>query len=739
MRRFASTGGIVLALVTAPVTTLAGAQASGLGWSISPAENPTATGGQLTAVACPTANDCTAVGVYSDRTGNQVTLAEQWNGTAWAIQTTPRPANQVGGLEAVACPAPSACTAVGYAYDSAGVRITLAERWNGTAWAIQPTPNPAGAEASSFAGVACASISACTAVGSYTTSAGTPVTLAEDWDGTSWAIQATPNPAGATSSSLAAVACTSADVCSAVGSEVSGTNPAGANLAEQSASAVWTIAVTPTASTAGPLAGVSCTDRTDCVAVGRRARNSETEIWNGIRWRMEPNHLTRVSLDSVTCLSLSFCMAAGSTAALWGGSTWAPQAIALPPGSEGEFTGVSCSSTSACTLVGSDFLGALFQPVIERWNGTSWSTQRAPAPPAAVYISTLLDVSCASSTRCIAVGFAWTSGNDEFVPIAERWNGQSWSMQSVPNPGAGSAGFARLNAVSCVSNGVCMAVGTLNGASFAERWNGKSWSIESIPNATEISFESVSCASPTMCTAAGTAYVNFADVPAVGQWNGTSWSTQTLPVPAGSAQAQLLNVSCSGPAACVAVGYATTTASGVCPCPSETTLAEQWNGISWAPLTTPNPPGASTSQLNAVACTSVDCTAVGFTESASAVSLAEQWNGTSWAIQPTPTPSVPAGAVSEGVVLDGVSCTAPDACAAVGSYGWGYTVSGSSTLADRWDGTAWVIQPTPNPIGTQYGVGLNAVSCATSDSCMAAGSQRNTSDYEVTVAEQYSA
>ena len=146
MRRFATTSGIAFALMAAPMTMVVGAQASASGWSISPAVNPTASGGQLTAVACPSATDCTAVGQYSDRTGNQVTLAEQWNGTAWSIETTPLPANQVGGLEAVACSAPSACTAAGYAYDAAGIRITLVERWNGTDWAIQPTPNPAAAE-----------------------------------------------------------------------------------------------------------------------------------------------------------------------------------------------------------------------------------------------------------------------------------------------------------------------------------------------------------------------------------------------------------------------------------------------------------------------------------------------------------------------------------------------------------------------------------------------------------------
>ncbi|MFI5286459.1 MAG: hypothetical protein ACHQ4F_09075 [Candidatus Dormibacteria bacterium] len=349
MRRFAMAGGIAFALVAAPMTMVAGAQASASGWSISPAVNPTASGGQLTAVACPSANDCTAVGQYSDRTGNQVTLAEQWNGTAWSIETTPLPANQVGGLEAVACSASSACTAAGYAYDAAGIRITLIEHWNGTAWAIQPTPNPAGAESSAFAGVACASTSACTAVGSSTTSAGIPETLAEQWNGTSWAIETTPNPPGATSSVLAAVACTSATTCSAVGSDVTSTAWAGTNLAEQNQGGTWTIAPTPTALYAGPLYGVSCTDQTHCVAVGRRNRSPETETWNGIAWRMEPNHLTRASLASVSCLSLSFCMAAGSTAATWNGGSWSEQAGVPPLGADGRYVGVSCGSTTVHT------------------------------------------------------------------------------------------------------------------------------------------------------------------------------------------------------------------------------------------------------------------------------------------------------------------------------------------------------------------------------------------------------
>ncbi|MBV9535848.1 MAG: hypothetical protein JO321_10605 [Solirubrobacterales bacterium] len=101
--------------------------------------------------------------------------------------------------------------------NSAGTDVTLVERWNGTKWAIQKTPKPAGAFARALIGVSCTSARACTAVGDYGNSAGTDVTLVERWNGTKWAIQKTPNPVGAIESSLEGVSCTSARACTAVG------------------------------------------------------------------------------------------------------------------------------------------------------------------------------------------------------------------------------------------------------------------------------------------------------------------------------------------------------------------------------------------------------------------------------------------------------------------------------------------------------------------------------------------
>lgn len=724
MRRVMSVCGIAVGLALAPMAMLIGASASGPGWAITPTENPTATGGLLAAVSCPSATNCTAVGQFTDASGAQIALAEGWNGSSWSIESTPPIANTAGGLQAISCSASDACTAVGYAFDSSGVRITLAERWNGSSWTIQATPNPAGAQASSFAGVSCSSVADCTAVGSSTTSAGTQVTLAAAWNGTTWTVEPTPVPSGATASSLAAVACPSPGVCSAVGSFTPINSGAGRNLAEQRSGASWTLATIPTVTSAGPLGGVSCTDQYHCVAVGSRNRHPETETWNGIRWRMEPNLLPQGSLASVSCTALNACMAAGKIVARWDGSSWTAQ-----PTPAVTFSDVSCSSGSACTLAGSEFLGARWQPVAERWNGSSWASENVPGADASVTTSVLSSVSCVSSTRCFAVGFTSDTNSDESIPLAEQWNGSVWSIQSIPSPGSGSDG---LYGVSCVSARMCMAVGRTATGSFAERWNGTAWKLKRIATP-DLKLSGVSCVSGTACTAVGSAVVNSAQVPAIATWNGSSWSIQPLPMPNGDVVAGLAGVSCEGVSACVAVGDAQL--AGSIGSQTVATLAEQWNGTSWSVMTTPNPSGAYDSELKGVACTATACSAVGTWDGET--SLAEQWNGTSWMIEPTPTPPAPSGTTFEYVVLDGVTCAADDSCIALGGYVYGNTTTGvRSLLIDRWDGSAWTIDPSPSPIGAN-GSALTSASCTTTGRCIAVGTANDTSNYAVTLAEQY--
>jgi hypothetical protein len=83
----------------------------------------------------------------------------------------------------------------------------------------------------------------------------------------------------------------------------------------------------------------------------------------------------------------------------------------------GFFEGVSCPSAEACTAVGESITNAGIQePLAERWNGKDWSVQSTPNPGGGQN-SGLAAVSCASARSCTAVG---RSANGDFaVPFAE--------------------------------------------------------------------------------------------------------------------------------------------------------------------------------------------------------------------------------------------------------------------------------------------------------------------------------
>ena len=98
---------------------------------------------------------------------------------------------------------------------------TLIERWDGTSWAIVTSPNTSTAQNNVLFGVTCESASECWAVGSYY-NGGTGQTLIERWDGTSWAIVISPNTSTTQNNSLNSVTCVASNDCWAVGSYLVG-------------------------------------------------------------------------------------------------------------------------------------------------------------------------------------------------------------------------------------------------------------------------------------------------------------------------------------------------------------------------------------------------------------------------------------------------------------------------------------------------------------------------------------
>jgi hypothetical protein len=65
-------------------------------------------------------------------------------------------------------------------------------------------------------------------------------------------------------------------------------------------------------------------------------------------------------------------------------------------------------------------------------------------------------VACTSANACTAVG-AYNTSTNVPLPLAERWNGSSWTVQPTPTPPNATASV--LQAVSCTSATACTAVG----------------------------------------------------------------------------------------------------------------------------------------------------------------------------------------------------------------------------------------------------------------------------------------
>lgn len=107
----------------------------------------------------------------------------------WTIAKSANVTVSGGSIESVSCTAPTACTAVGTDLNTAGIHVTLAERWDSTSWQRQATPNPAGDTTSSvtptLVGVSCPTASFCVAVGNYQ-SGFVQAGIVETWNGQQW-------------------------------------------------------------------------------------------------------------------------------------------------------------------------------------------------------------------------------------------------------------------------------------------------------------------------------------------------------------------------------------------------------------------------------------------------------------------------------------------------------------------------------------------------------------------------
>jgi hypothetical protein len=424
---------------------------NGSRWSAAPAP-----GSGLNGVSCAAPARCEAVGAGG--------VAASWNGTGWSGQrTVPFLANP--WLAAVSCSSATACTAGGQYTDATGGVIALAERWNGGGWSLQAARDEWDAGGLHSATVSCATASACAASAQW--DGADPAYTSEIWSGTRWSLVRPPNPPGAFEAFLEGVSCETATSCTGVG--VAYPTGTAASLLDTWNGAGWTRR--PTTAVAGELAGVSCASVSFCAGVGQADWTGSTQpamaaTWNGTSLSRVPLPLPAGSISSrlstVSCASTAACVAVGWSdntlfSERWNGSRWllgpAPQ-LATAGGTV--LSSVSCTSATFCVAVGSH-LDPLEQPIalVERWNGTAWSTMLSPATPDPT--SEFTGVSCAGPSACVAVG-AEQDGAGHQLALAESWDGSAWSLDAVPVPAGATGG--ELDSVSCLTGGVCTAFGT---------------------------------------------------------------------------------------------------------------------------------------------------------------------------------------------------------------------------------------------------------------------------------------
>jgi hypothetical protein len=337
-----------------------------------------------------------------------------------------------------------------------------------TGWTIQPTPIPAKGQSGQLAAVSCTSATSCTAVGTYI-KLGSGYPLAEYWDGSTWTVQAMPRPSGANYVYPTALSCGSASSCTAVGYYRFGTNGE-ALLAEH-----------------------------------------------------------------------------------WNGSKWSVQTVPSPSGTSIILNAVSCPSADSCTAVGDygNFTASIGNTFAEYWDGSTWTVQATHALPADETQAYLNGVSCTAPGTCVAVGWFLRHGKD--ATLAERSRGGVWRILSALGP---SAPEGQLNAVSCAAAKSCAAVGvttTPNGPTgpMAEQWSDSTWTVQAPPGVSTTTLSAVWCSSALRCMAVGHDSDNGKLVAVADQYDNGTWRREATARPASKV---LAGIWCGPSSSCTAVG-----------------------------------------------------------------------------------------------------------------------------------------------------------------------------------------
>jgi hypothetical protein len=371
-------GASILAPRAAPRATAASAPA----FTVVPAPDPDpqvagTTDVGFTAVSAASATDALAVGPNPTEAAVQGPFADHWDGTAWTGMQLPAPPGSTASLLGVADVAPGDGWAVGFSTStSTDQDQTLIEHWNGTSWSIVPSPDPAGGSTGSDELWAIAAVSPTDiwAAGDDLVQGGSIRPLFARYNGTSWTAVPPPPDSGGVMLGLTAIAATN----------------------------VW--------------------------AVGTISSQTFTSAhWNGTSW-----------------------------------STVSTPSVSAGPDPIEELTAVTAVSKS--NLWASGWVGNIdnenkLEPIILHSTGSAWSAVTAPNKGSEG--SRLNGITSDGADHVFAVGTTQDS-NGSLLTLIEQFNGSSW--KAIPSPDPGKQGSLTDNALTAAGSaaGDIWAVGAFN-------------------------------------------------------------------------------------------------------------------------------------------------------------------------------------------------------------------------------------------------------------------------------------
>jgi hypothetical protein len=287
---------------------------------------------------------------------------------------------------------------------------------------------------------------------------------------------------------------------------------------------------------------------------------------------------------------------------------------------------VRLSASDAWAVGGwSDHLLNHYHALIAHFDGRSWTSVAPPDTPDPS--ASLFGVVASSDRDVWAVG---TQGNNDLhhptcKPLIEHFDGISWSVSSVPRV----RGCAYLNAVSASSPSDAWAVGTVTQEPphtyrpLAMHWDGFAWS--SVPTATtgsrDVFLNGVVQTSATDAWIAGWYWLHHRSYSLVEHWDGSAWTI--VNVPQAGPDDMLSAISAVSATDAWAVGGSNTDPEGIIP------VALHWDGSSWSLVPVPKPRSGILLKAVSAAATD-DVWAVGDFGRRIATPLFEHWDGSSW-------------------------------------------------------------------------------------------------------------